>query len=74
MSVFIEYVMPRIISRKAEINLIRNHKMPHALRTDNMVRLGQLADRALDLVREIEDLESLRDEPDGVVVSYLATR
>lgn len=72
MSAFNDHVMPRIIQRQSEINLIRNLKLPHALRVDDMGRVGRLADRALDLVREIEDLEALRGQPDHVIVTYLA--
>lgn len=72
MSVFDEHVMPRIIRIESELALTRDLKLPHAMRMDQTERAVRLAARALELVRELEELEAMRGEPDGVVVTYLA--
>jgi hypothetical protein len=73
MTIFQEYVAPRIKDAEWHLDIIRNRKIPYAIARDDFARVQHLADMAIELQEKIARLRGLEGLPEGFVIANLAS-
>lgn len=73
MTIFQEYVAPRIDNAEWHLDLIRTRKIPYAIAKDDFARVQHLADMAMDLQDAINRLRGLEGLSDGLILADLAS-